>query len=283
MPVNSNSEVLDHDSVDAVRIVRVERALQELLPGIEQPDVVDVHAFRTQLALELNRMKSRLTDGEVRQQHILRIFDLHGDVHARHGHAAAKDDDVIAIVGRATERDVRHPVTDAELLGEAVRAWLNHDGRARAQRRDRGLKLRHRRHRHDVAGRRRQRGRRRRRHRGQCAGRVGQDGEERRCGMSIERSRHCCSETFCSAFVGFPRRTQARTASEVPLRISRQIAIGFAGAQLARNNDVTGRPKLARRVRCLEIEQRVIQNRISDCSAQTILPTRKNCSDSSKI
>ncbi len=43
--------VLDDNTVDAVRIVRIEGALQELLASIEEPHVVDPHTLGPQLAL----------------------------------------------------------------------------------------------------------------------------------------------------------------------------------------------------------------------------------------
>jgi hypothetical protein len=210
-----DDRVLDDAVVHAAaRAVRV--GLDELLAGVDEPDVVDERRLRA--GIEHDRVVVDVANGQVRDRHAANVAaDPHAERNAAVGrrvHAAAHEHHVVAIAGCPANPHIRERAVDVQRRREVVGAWRDHDGGVRGHRGNGVLQLRDGRDVDDGAG---GWSERHRRH-----GRTGSgDSAEKQAGKHLY-DRECCRTPRPGSCHGMDRSKQKASATAGPQHRARQ-------------------------------------------------------------
>ncbi|MBN9523510.1 hypothetical protein J0H58_34185 [bacterium] len=115
---------LDHVVLEhaVVHPVAAGVALEDLLAGVEEAVVVRPDALRALPALEVERVVVHLTDGEVGDEHVLRVVDRDAERDRGVVHPGAADHHVVEVVGGAADGHVldRRVLADVQRPREPI-------------------------------------------------------------------------------------------------------------------------------------------------------------------
>ncbi len=112
-------------------------ALHELLPGVEEAKVAHVNGSTAESTMKHDGMMEEVADGHVGDQGTIYIVELEAGswVALRVFLPWSTNDDVLALPGLATERDIAQWLrclgTEHEIVGDMVFTCSEHDGLAR--------------------------------------------------------------------------------------------------------------------------------------------------------